>query len=189
MPNRFDQRSDAQLIEAHLAGDAAAWEALFDRYEKFLYRLVLRAGLSRADTEDIFQNVCLKLYLHLEDVREVQRLTGWLGAIVSQEIARWLRRTAATPSVSLDTPVLAELPHGAPHPEEVLLAEERTHVVRQAMEQVGEPCRHLLTMLYGAERLPYTEVAAALDIPLGSVGPRRARCLERLKKIITGSGY
>jgi len=188
-PLRYRRRSDAELVAAHLAGDAAAWDSLLERYEGFLFRLVLRMGLSGADADDAFQNVCLKLYLHLEDLRDVEKLSGWLAAIVRQEGARLARRRAAggAPPLNLDT--LPEMPVQDSLPEQVVLAEERIRLVRQALADMPEPCRTLLGLLYGPEPESYTGIAQQLGMPTGSIGPRRARCLERLKKLLAPLGF
>lgn len=190
MHSHHNFRSDAELIEAHLAGDIAAWEALLTRYEKFIYRLILRARPSQDDVEDLFQNVCVKFYSHLDDLRDVNRLAGWLGAVVSQEIIRWSRRVAAMPpSVSLDSQTVAELPRTDPLPEDIVIAEERLRFVRQALNESGEPCNRLLSLLYRPDPASYAEIAEQMGIPSGSIGPRRARCLERLKNLLAKAGY
>ena len=190
MRNNHHPRSDAELIDAHIAGNIPAWEELLDRYETFIYRLILRARLPRSDADDVFQNVCIKFYIHLEDLRDVNRLTGWLAVVVSQEIIRWRRRMVSTaPSVSLDSPGIIELPREGPLPEDMVIAEERIRFVQQALKQSGESCIRLLSLLYCSEPESYLKIAEQLDIPVGSVGPRRARCLEQIKKILSKSGY
>lgn len=190
MRSHYNGRTDAELILAHLAGDNVAWETLLGRYENFIYRLILRARLSGPDAEDVFQNVCVKFYVHLDDLRDVNRLSGWLAAVVAQEIIRSHRRlSTAVPSVSLDSPTIADLPRDDPLPEEVVIAEEKTRFVRQVLQEVGEPCGRLLSLLYRPVPATYVEVSETLGIPPGSIGPRRARCLERLKKHLVKAGY
>lgn len=181
-------RSDSDLIAGHLEGDTEAWEQLVDRYERFIYALIRRGNLPPADADDLFQNVCVKLYLHLEDLQDVQRLAGWIAAVVRQELVNHVRQTRkilATPTATIEAAPfsdLAEIASASPSAEATLLAAERTLAVRTALRGLPEPCRSLLTLLYGPDEVPYADAASRLGIPLGSIGPRRARCLERLKK-------
>lgn len=188
---RYSELPDAELVAGCLAGDNAAWDTLIARYQGFIFTLALRHGLSHADADDLFQDVCLKLYRHLGELREVRRLSSWLAAMVRQELwGRWRRRE----SLLLGDLAEAEhLPagHNAQYldPEETVLALERETLVRAALENIGEECQRLLALLYGPEPVAYAEIAARLEMPLGSVGPRRARCLERLRKKLSEFDY
>lgn len=193
-PSRLD--SDAELIAACLKGDAPAWNALIVRYQGFIFRLALRQGLSTPDAEDVFQNVCVKLYQHLGELRDVHRLSGWLASVTQRETAQLFRKQPLSllheGEVSPGLIEGAEPIHSLPAltPEEELLALERQHLVRQTLTHLPEECRHLLTLLYDSDPpRSYAEVAASLTIPLGSIGPKRARCLERLRKELEKFGY
>ena len=186
-PHRINPHcSDAELIAAHLTGNLDAWEVLLERYENFLFHLLLRAGLNRTDAEDIFQNVCLKLYLHLEDLRDMTKLSGWLAAVARQEVFRLRRRRT---EISIDTTDLPEMAADRMLPEEVVLAEEHMRLVQQGLQELALPCRSLLTLLYRPSPATYAEVSAQLGLPTGSIGPQRARCLDRLKKILQRLGF
>lgn len=182
--NPHARADDAALIAACLSGDAAAWDALLARYEALIYSLLLRAGLGASDAEDVFQDVCVLLLGHLGDLRDTSRLAGWLIATTKREAWRFQRRRsgAATPA-SLD-----DLPERANEdvlPEAAALALEDQRLVRAALENLPERCRRLLTLLYIDDPpVPYVEAAERLGIPVGSIGPNRARCLQRLEKIL-----
>jgi RNA polymerase sigma factor (sigma-70 family) len=82
-----------------------------------------------------------------------------------------------------------ELPDGAPLPDEVLLQMEKQHKVRNAVEAMDDRCRNLLELLfYAQEAPPYSEIAASLGLPEGSIGPTRARCLRKLLRLLDKSG-
>lgn len=172
----WKERSDNELVAACLVGEAAAWEALILRYQRLIFHIPLRMGFGQADAEDIFQNVSLKLCLHLSELRDTERLAGWIAQVARQEGLRLLRRK---PTTGLED---AEALADERLPEEGLLAAEQTHLVRQALEHLPEKCQKLLGLLYSEETTPYAEVSQQLGIPVGSIGPQRARCLERLKK-------
>jgi RNA polymerase sigma factor (sigma-70 family) len=172
----WKERSDNELVAACLTGEAAAWEALILRYQRLIFHIPLRMGFGQADAEDIFQNVSLKLCLHLSELRDTERLAGWIAQVARQEGLRLLRRK---PTTGLED---AEALADARLPEMNLLAAEQTHLVRLALEHLPEKCQKLLGLLYAEEAAPYADVSQQLGIPLGSIGPQRARCLERLKK-------
>lgn len=172
----WKERSDNELVAACLAGEATAWEALILRYQRLIFHIPLRMGFGQADAEDIFQNVSLKLCLHLSELRDVDRLAGWIAQVARQEGLRLLRRK---PTMGLED---AEALADERLPEEGLLAAEQAHLVRLALERLPEKCQKLLELLYAEEAAPYADVSRQLGIPVGSIGPQRARCLERLKK-------
>src|SRR5580692_10240464 len=89
---------DSQLIAACLAGDASGWDRLIARYQGLIYTLARRMGMSSVDADDVFQNVCLRLYQHLADLRDTRRLAAWLISTTRREV--WhLRRHRGAPSV------------------------------------------------------------------------------------------
>ena len=152
-------------------------------------------GISPSDADDVFQNVCISLFQHLSELRDAGRLAGWLGAVTRQEAARLARRPHPLPMSDViekerEEP-LASLGASPPlSPEEEVLQLERTHLIRQGLRHLSEPCRELLTLLYREDPpCSYAETAARLHMPTGSIGPKRARCLEQLKKILAKFGY
>ncbi len=192
---RYVRLSDPQLIGSCLSGEAGAWDAMVERYEAFVYSVLLRAGVSRSDADDLFQDVFLLLYSHLSSLRDHDRLAGWLASTAKREVWRLHRRRAATAGqmpeqeweVERAQPVGTD---AAALPDESVLALEDARLVRQGLEQLGERCRTLLTLLYMEEPpLAYTEVSERLEMPIGSIGPTRARCLQQLQKILGGMGF
>jgi len=175
----YQDLSDPELIAICLRGDAGAWAALIARYQGLLFHIARDYGLETADAEDVFQSVSLKLCLHLQELRERERLSAWLAAVTRQECLRLLRRR---PTGSLEA--LREVADDAESAAERLLRAERAHEIRRSLSTLPEICRRLLTLLYGETPLPYAQAAERLGLPVGSIGPKRARCLERLKKKI-----
>ncbi len=172
----WKERPDSELIAACLTGEAAAWEALILRYQRLIFHIPLRMGFSQTDAEDIFQNVSLKLCLHLSELRDTERLAGWIAQVARQEGMRLLRRKS---TIGLED---AEALADNRLPEEDLLAAEQVHLLRLALERLPEKCQKLLGLLYSEETTPYATISQQLGVPVGSIGPQRARCLERLKK-------
>ncbi len=185
--------SDAELIAACLKGEATAWDVLIERYAALIYSLCLRMGLSQSDAEDTFQDVCVLLLNHLENLRDTSRLAGWLASTTKREIWRVQKRRGTTRLASELSPEGWEMEAAAPlheqsgsHPEADILAIEEQQTVRQALSRLPTRCRNLLTLLYSTDPTPsYQEIAEELAFPIGSIGPNRARCLKGLHKLLT----
>lgn len=176
------------LLRACRAGDAAAWETLIRRYQRLIYAIPRRAGLSEDQAAEVFQRVCVTLFEHLDRIDRPDRLGAWLATTARRESWRQLRRDRDTASLDLrddeDSPIM-QLADSALLPDELIEQAERQHNVRLALQDMDERCRNLITMLfYQPEPPAYAEVAAALGVPTGSVGPTRARCLRKLQQIL-----
>ena len=186
------QREDRELIAACLAGDGSAWEALISRYQRLIYSIPMKSRLSPDDAADIFQSVCLKLYEKLAGLRDYDRISSWLITTTTREVWRIAARNrrdtpAASPSEDDDTEVLDRIAATGPLADQQREALEQQQLVRQAVESLPERCRNLVTMLfYEKDELTYADIARRMGMPVPSVGPTRARCLEKLKKLLQG---
>jgi len=187
------QPSDEALVRACRRGDEAAWEALVNRYRRLIYTVPLRAGLDEEGAADVFQRVFTALVEQLDDITKPERLSAWLVTTARRETWRMVRRrTPVLPTGSLDTggTEAEELPDAAVLPDEQLVRLEEQHAVRSAVAGLDPRCRDLMTMLFfKASPPPYTEIAAALGIAVGSIGPIRARCLERVRRQLAETGF
>ncbi len=181
------------LLEACRSGDPQAWETLIRRYQRLIYAIPRRAGLSEDQAAEVFQRVCVTLFEHLDRIDRPERLSAWLATTARRESWRQLRRERATSSLDTsddDDNEVIQLADSALLPDELIEQAERQHGVRLAMAELNDRCRNLLTMLfYQAEPQPYAEIAAALGIPEGSIGPTRARCLRKLQEILENEEY
>jgi RNA polymerase sigma factor (sigma-70 family) len=194
MIGRYSKIEDPQLVAACLRGDAQAWDALIDRYRILVYSVPRRLGMSEADAEDVFQDVFLILFNHLAAVRETEKLAGWLVATTRRECWRRVKRRrhvteADLPEETLDRTLLAAADPGE-GPDEAAAAAERQQAIRESLAELGGRCRDLIEALYVREPpLSYVEVVERLGIPIGSIGPTRARCLERIRKLLEVRGF
>lgn len=180
---------DSELIEACLNGNSHAWEALISRYQRLIYSIPIRYGLQEHDANDIFQNVSILLLENLARIRERERLGAWLVITTRRECWRMLRSHKEA-ALNADTTPFGETPNSRPQSEDDYLLLERQAIIRSAVEQLGSPCRQLLTLLFYAEPRPaYNQVAQSLSLPEGSIGPTRARCLEKLTSILERMGF
>lgn len=177
-------RSDPALVQACLAGDEASWEELVDRYGRLVYAIPRRMGLTEADAQDVFQNVFVALLRNLSHLRDQTRLSAWLITTARRESWK-LGRASSRPVSELNDAIVDS---GPPSIDEVTRWEQ-DHAVRQAMHRLDERCRTLLTLLYLESATPrYDEIAALLAMPVGSIGPTRARCFRKIDAILREMG-
>jgi RNA polymerase sigma factor (sigma-70 family) len=184
--------TDEALIRACQRGDETAWESLIKRYQRLIYSIPRRAGLDEFASAEVFQNVFASLVERLDQIEHPDRVKAWLVTATRRETWRSIRvrresfRAISSPEDERGD--LIELPDGAPLPDEVLLRLEQQHKIRDAVNGMDERCRRLLKLLfYRPDPPPYSDVAAALGVPEGSVGPTRARCLKKLLRLLEKS--
>jgi RNA polymerase sigma factor (sigma-70 family) len=181
---------DPELIAACLDhNDHQAWETLVRRYQRLIYTIPFQVGLSEPEAAEIFQTVCVLLFENLAYLRQRDRLGGWLAVTTRRAAWRMIRQVRKTASVTLSVELLEEHTGDDLSLEESLVQLERQALVRAALERLGEGCRQLLELLFYTEPRPsYNEIIQTLGLPAGSIGPTRARCLEKLVKVLTGMG-
>ena len=182
--------NDHELIAQCLGGDQSAWETLISRYQRLIYSIPIRAGLTPDDAADIFQSVCLKLYKKLSTLRDYDRVSSWLITTTNREVWRATARNRRDNRQAVsddDEDAAEEVPDEGPLADEQQVALERQQAVRVGVAALPGRCRELLTMLfYQKDELSYADIARRLGMPVPSVGPTRARCLEKLKKLLQG---
>lgn len=188
----FAQREDRDLIASCLSGEHAAWGALIRRYQRLIYSIPLKSRLSADDASDIFQSVCLKLYEKLATLREHEKISSWLITTTTRECWRVSAASRREPQISnsddeSESDSLSQIPAAEPLADEQHEMLERQQAVRNAIESLSERCRELLTLLfYEREESSYAEIARRMAMPVPSVGPTRARCLDKLKRALEG---
>jgi RNA polymerase sigma factor (sigma-70 family) len=175
-----------QLVRAAAGGDRQAWDQLVDRFSGLLWSIAMAYRLDRHDAADVVQTVLLRLVEHLDKLRDPDRVGAWLATTARRECQRALVQSGRVLPTADDRQLEPREPEG-PTPEEVVLVSERNRLLWAAFSQLPGPCQRLLRILVVASP-PYEEVAAALGMPIGSIGPTRARCLERLRRRLSGSG-
>jgi RNA polymerase sigma factor (sigma-70 family) len=188
------QAADAELVAACRQGRHRAWEELVLRFERLVFTVPRRAGLTTDEAADVFQTVFLRLHQHLHTLEQPDRVRAWLVTTARRETLSVLRERQPTvplqpqPFDGADGDAAEhELPDPGPLPDELLDELQQRHRARTALAALAEPCRSLLGMLYGGdEPLPYAQIVARLGMPMGSIGPTRARCLARLRELMEG---
>jgi RNA polymerase sigma factor (sigma-70 family) len=185
------ERGDGELVRGCLEGRAECWEILIERYQRLIYSIPIKARMSEDDAADIFQTVCLKLYEGLPRLRDHDRLVAWLVTTTRRECWRaGSRRRREGQSQARDDQhydETADVADPRPLTEETFIEIERQQMVRSAIDSLPERCRRLLDMLfYRNDELSYLDISREMNMPVSSIGPTRARCLENLKKKLKG---
>jgi RNA polymerase sigma factor (sigma-70 family) len=185
--------TDAELVAACRTGRPAAWEQLVLRFERLIFTVPRRAGLGPDEAADVFQTVFMRLHEHLDSLTQPERVQAWLVTTARRETLRMLHERRRTVPLALparhggdeEGGVEIEAVDPEPLPEQLLDDLQQRHRARVALSGLGEPCRGLLGLLYGpGEAPPYATIAAELGMPIGSIGPTRARCLAKLRELM-----
>jgi RNA polymerase sigma factor (sigma-70 family) len=174
------------LVVAAAEGDRAAWDQLVDRYSGLVWGVARGHRLQGADAADVFQTTWLRLVENLTRVRDPQRVGAWLATTARRESLRIIGQRSRETVQEPET--LDFIADDSPPLDAELLRAERDDVVWQCLETVPERCRSLLRVLVSDPPLSYAEVASLLDMPVGSIGPTRRRCLEHLRRRLEEAG-
>lgn len=178
------QLGDAKLLAACLIGDQSAWDELVQRYSRLVYSIALKSGLSVDDAADVVQNVFVTVLRRLESLREPDRFASWLITTTRRE--SWRYKKAQRDHILNDD---IEIVDNGLDAEQQVIAWEEAMLTHRAMEELGDRCRTLLTMLFLAEEKPsYEDISSNLGIAIGSIGPTRARCLNQLRNHLSELG-
>lgn len=178
-PARLGAEEVASLARAAAAGDQRAWERLVEEFSGLVWAVARAHRLSRSDAADVAQTTWLRLVEHLGRIKDPGRLGGWVATTARRECLRVLRTAART--VPADDEVLEREPSETTVDADLLLA-ERDAALWQAFDRLPARDQALLRLLVADPTPSYEEIGAALDMPIGSIGPTRARCLERLRR-------
>ena len=179
--------SVAGLVGAASAGDQRAWHELVSRFNGMIAAVGRRHGLSPADVSELQQTTWLRLVENLDRIRQPERIGGWLATTARRESLLLLRR-AARYTAGADQ-MLANMPSlDLPEPDAGPLAEEQVAAVRSAWTKLKPRCREMLSLLTKDDAMPYKDLARLLNIPVGSIGPTRGRCLEHLRRLVEEEG-
>ena len=180
----YDLDQDERLVGWCLAGDPRAWESLVRRHERLVHAVARRYGLPEPDLEDVFQDVFAALLKGLPRLNERRALRSWLVATTDRIARATALRTRRERALLVQDPEAAEnLPADQPPVMVALETLDEQAAIRAALSSMPEGCRRLLAALYYEDPRPsYAQLAERWRIPIGSLGPTRARCMERLRR-------
>lgn len=176
---------DATLVARARAGEATAWDALIERLANRVWAVVRAHRLDKADAEDVFQVTWMRLLTHLDSIHHPDRVGAWLASTARHESLRILRRSGRQVPSSDEYEFDVDDPLAVPA-ESGVLASERQAAVWTALGTLPAHCQRLIRLLMADPPPSYEEVSRALDMPIGSIGPTRGRCLEHLRRRLEG---
>jgi len=181
MTPRASQDGDLGVVVAEArAGSSAAWEVLVNQFSGLVASKARRCRLSDADVAEVCQTTWLRLVQNLDRIEQPERIGAWLSTTSRRESLRIATRNAAISSNEEMDPVDEQ----SDPPDAALLRQEQVQMIRLAAERLSPKSRQLLGLLMGDDDLPYKEIAEQLNMPVGSIGPTRGRCLEQLRQIL-----
>jgi RNA polymerase sigma factor (sigma-70 family) len=181
-----DGDSVGGLVRAAARNDALGWPRLVHTFNGLVRSIACSHRLNEADVSDVSQAVWLRLATHLDELRDPDRVAGWLATTTHRESLRVLRqRDRATPTS--DTAVLDRFDRGG-EPSSGVARQERAIALRSLILTLPYQHQRLLEMLMREPRPSYREISDALDIPVGSIGPTRQRCLAVLRTKCISAG-
>jgi RNA polymerase sigma factor (sigma-70 family) len=178
---RDDPRVTA-LVARAAGGDQGAWNEIVDRYAPLVWSVCVRYRLDRPDIDDVGQSVWLLLVDKIGGLREPAALPGWLATTTARECIRVLRAARRHEHAQLPPEDQAVPDPDAALIEEEVLAAELSVALRAAFAELPPGCRDLLSMLICDPPCSYADISARLGVAVGSIGPTRARCLDRLRR-------
>ena len=178
-------KDDGSLVRACRRGDSAAWETLIRRYQRLIYSVPVAYRIPAEHADEVFQRVAVKLFEKLDQLKRAESLPAWLMTTTRRECQafvasqrRWVTEEQA-PDPAEEPPDVAR----------ALDAVRSEHVLALALERLDETCRRLLGALYLEDSSPsYQQISERLGRPVGSLGPTRTRCLNKLRKLFLELG-
>jgi len=192
----MEPTAETELLSRCRAGDARAWNELFDAHYAAAARFVFQLGsdFNRDDVEEVCQEAFLSVVKHLDSFQGESRFQTWLFRIAAnkardyRERQRAAKRGGGQLPVSLqaedpETGLVLDPPSAAPSPDAALIGAQQATLVGEALDQLGEPCREVIELRYFAD-LSYDEIAASLKLNVKTVSSRLSKCLDRLEAVM-----
>ncbi|WP_283133321.1 RNA polymerase sigma factor [Rhizohabitans arisaemae] len=179
----------ADLLKA-ADGDPGAWQRIVERFSGLVWSITRGHGLDNADAADVFQTTWLRLAEHLGRIEHPERLGAWLATTTRRECAKVLRAIRrVTPTADITflehnlrddsaEDVVVEAEHQA-------ATQDRERRLWEALREMPGRCGELIRVMLSSPQPSYAEIAETLSIPIGSIGPTRARCFDRLRRKLT----
>jgi RNA polymerase sigma factor (sigma-70 family) len=172
----------ARLVRRAAEGDRWAWERLVDQYSRLIWAMTRDFKLVESDANDVAQATWLRLLEHIDRLENPARIASWLAITARRECLRTLAARKRFVLVQDDAD-LSDVAH-EPEVDERLLADERAQTVREAVSRLPGHWQQLVQLLMSDPPASYAEISDRLGLPIGSIGPTRGRCLERLRVLL-----
>jgi len=172
----------SSLVQRALDRDPGAWEALVDEFGDLVWAVARGQGLAAADAADVSQTTWLRLTEHLGRIREPDHVGAWLASTARNESLRTLKKAQRQVPTDWDANAGRAVGSDDGEHDRSILRDERNAALWRAFDALSGPCKVLLRCLMAEPEPSYAQVSEVLDIPVGTIGPRRNRCLESLRR-------
>ncbi|MEO7539513.1 MAG: sigma-70 family RNA polymerase sigma factor [Pyrinomonadaceae bacterium] len=179
---------DAEIVKRCRRNEQGAWDELVDRYQRLIYAIPRRAGLSEEQAADVFQEVFLTLLEKINDIEQPGKIRSWM--VTTAKFKTWavVRGGKGLYSPGTEEEMDAEMAaitDQSPLADDMLIELEEQHLIRAALKEIEERCQTILSMIYLRDpAASYVEVAAAIGVGETSISPLRSRCLKKLEKVL-----
>ncbi len=170
------------LVNRAAKGEKHAWDALVERFIPLIWSICRKHRLGDADAEDVGQTVWLQLTDQLGKIRDPGALPGWLATVTRRECLRIVRAASGPGAAGYELDAETIPDEQASTGEQELLAAERHAALREAFAALPPSGQRLIALLLEDPPVAYAEISARLGIPVGSIGPTRRRCLDKLRR-------
>jgi len=187
----FGMDSDlTNLVERCRRQDGRAWSTIVDRFSRLVYSIPRRYRLGEDDAADVFQGTFQALFQSIDRIEDPTTLPKWLSVTASRLSMRCLRSQSRVSSLDRVEGGLAELVASEDKDaEENAIESIQASTVREAVNRLKGRCGPLLNLLYLTDGSTYQDVCDRLGIPIGAIGPTKARCLEKLRRMLEEAGF
>lgn len=174
----------AEMVRCAASGDAAAWDRLMDQYGRLLWAITRDFSLTESDASDVVQTTWLRLVEHIDRLEHPERVGAWLATTARNECLRNIaaRKRLVPIGEEYGLEVITDDEQPA---DEALLAAERVQMVREALKLLPQRWQRLMELVMAEQ--PYAVISDRLNVPVGSIGPTRGRCLDRLRVLLEAS--
>lgn len=183
--------SSSELIKRAIEGDETAYKQLMENYRGAIYNLLYKMVHNREETEDLVQEAFMKAFNALPTFNEEYAFSTWLYKIAINNCIDHMRKkrlktySINKPVQSKDGELGREFPDATTSPDKELLSDERSKIIASAIDELPENYKMAIILRHTEEK-SYEEIAALLNIPLGTVKARIFRAREMLKKKLKG---
>ena len=183
-----DERQDLSvLVEEAAGGSQDAWNALVDRFASTVWAIARGHRLNPSDAADVFQTTWLRLVEHLDKIQQPDRVGAWLATTARHESLRVLRMGGRQVPNGADFETIPDS-RSERAPDSGIISSEQSRVINDLVELLPVRSQTLLRLLSADSPLSYKDISEALSMPIGSIGPTRARALDQLRRLAVASG-
>ncbi len=177
--------SVGELVQHAAKGAQDAWDRLVDEHSALVWAVIRSHRMPIGDAEDVFQTTWLRLVENLERIKDPERLSSWLVTTARRECLWLLRRAGREiPDDEIDHAV-PDRDTAHPEPVDALLGREEHAEVHRAFGALPQRCQNVLRLtVLAPDKSGYSDIAEALGMPVGSIGPTRNRCLRHLRRLL-----